>query len=97
MPGIVRTTLDSHIGHACPKNPYHVTAYAEGSGDVFVNGESAVRLHDETWCGDPAADCSTTVFVNGLGVHRQFDATAGHDCWVPNSAATGSEDVFANG
>lgn len=30
-------------------------------------------------------------------VHRKGDATGGHGSWVPNSAKTGSEDVFANG
>ena len=37
-------------------------------------------------------DASDLDFVEGLG-----DATGGHGSWVPNSAATASSNVFANG
>jgi hypothetical protein len=95
MPGIVRVELDRHIGHACVKQPYHQTPYKTGSENVFVNGAKAVRIGDTCACTDPATEGSTTVFVNGIGVHRKDDATGGHGCWVANKAATGSENVFA--
>ena len=38
---------------------------------------------------------STTVRVNSIAIHRVGDATGGHGSWVPNSAATGSSNVFA--
>ena len=50
MPGIVRTNSDSHIGHASPTpNPFHKTSYEEGSSNVYVNGEKAVRIGDKTY------------------------------------------------
>lgn len=98
MPGIVRKGTDSHIGHASPTpNPFHKTAYAEGSPNVFVNGASAVRIGDKTSCGDPAVVGSGNVIINGIGVHRLGDATGGHGSWVPNASASGSGNVFANG
>ena len=98
MPGIVRKTTDKHVGHSSPTpNPFHQTAYAEGSPDVFTNGQPTVRKDDKTACGDPAVGTSPDVYVNGIKVHRKDDATGGHSSWVPNAAKTGSEDVFANG
>ena len=94
MPGIVRVDLDKHIGHAKAKTPYHQTAYKTGSVNVFVNGKKAVRIGDKTACNDIALEGSTTVFVNGIGVHRKDDATAGHNGWVANKAATGSTNVI---
>ena len=98
MPGIVRTNLDKHVGHASPTpNPFHQTAYELGSPDVFINNEKVVRKGDTTYCGDPAVGHSPDVYVNGIPVHRKNDATGGHSSWVPNQAATGSDTVFANG
>lgn len=98
MPGITRVGLDSHAGHASPTpNPFHQTAYASGSGNVFVNGAAAVRIGDATGCGDPAVGGSSTVIINGQGVHRETDATGGHGSWVPNSSAGGSSNVIAGG
>jgi uncharacterized Zn-binding protein involved in type VI secretion len=97
MPGIVRKELDKHIGHASQTpNPFHQTAYNEGSPTVFVNSKPTVRIGDKTSCGDPAKDGSPTVFVNSIKAHRQGDATEGHDSWSPTSAETGSSNVFAN-
>lgn len=97
MPGIVRTNLDSHVGHDSPSPaPFHKTAYATGSGTVFINNERVVRKGDTTYCGDPAVGASSTVFVDGEPVHRQGDATDGHASWVANSAETGSDTVFAD-
>ena len=98
MPGIVRKSVDSHIGHASPTpNPFHKTSYASGSSNVFVNGSSAVRVGDKAGCGDPASAGSANVYVNSISVHRKGDATSGHGSWPGNAAATGSGDVFANG
>lgn len=98
MPAVVRTNADSHIGHASPSpGPFHKTAYAVGSPNVFTNGEKTVRIGDTTYCGDPAVAGSPNVFVNGIPVHRLGDGTGGHASWVPNAAATGSPNVFANG
>jgi uncharacterized Zn-binding protein involved in type VI secretion len=96
MAKVTRVGLDTHIGHASPTpNPYHVTPYATGSGDVKTNGASTVRVGDLTACGDIAVGSSSTVFINGRGVHRQGDVTGGHGSWVPNASASGSGDVFA--
>lgn len=97
MPGIVRVDLDSHVGHESPSPaPFHKSAYAEGSSTVFINNKRVVRKGDKTYCGDPAEGASGTVYIDGIPVHRQGDATAGHASWVPNSAETGSDTVFAD-
>lgn len=97
MPGIVRVG-DAHAGHSSPTpNPTHKTSYAAGSGNVFVNGQAAVRVDDATSCGDKAAAGSSTVFINGKAVHRKGDATTGHGSWVASSAASSSSDVIADG
>jgi hypothetical protein len=98
MAAVTRVGEDTHVGHASPTpNPFHQTAYAEGSANVFANGAKVVRIGDETSCGDPASAGSGTVFANGIAVHRKGDATGGHGSWVPNSSASGSPDVFAGG
>lgn len=98
MPAVSRVDADMHIGHASPTpNPFHRTAYATGSPNVFVNGHKCVRITDVTYCGDPAVAGSSTVSVNGLPVHRIGDATGGHGSWVPNASSTGSPNVFAGG
>ena len=96
MPEVTRVSKDKHVGHASPTpNPFHQTAYATGSENVLTNSERTVRIGDTTSCGDPATGGSTTVFVNGIGVHRKGDATGGHGSWIPNSSASGSDNVFA--
>ena len=51
---VTRVGLDKHIGHLSPTpNPFHQTAYAEGSPDVFTNGAKTVRIGDKTSCTDP--------------------------------------------
>ena len=67
MPAVTRVGLDSHVGHASPTpNPFHQTAYATGSSNVFTNGAKTVRIGDTTSCGDPAAAGSPNVFVNKI-------------------------------
>lgn len=99
MPGIVRADVDSHVGHARPCDPpapFHQTPYrASGNTKVYVESKLAIVEGDMTACGDPAVGKSSKVFIMGKGVHRQGDATGSHDCWVPNSAATGSSKVIA--
>ena len=98
MPGIVRVGTDKHVGHASPTpNPFHKTPYATGAATVFVNGAKMVRVDDKTACLDPATAGSPNVFAESKAVHRQGDATGGHDSWVANKAETGSGDVIANG
>ena len=98
MPAVTRVGLDSHVGHASPTpNPFHQTAYATGSPDVFTNNAKTVRVGDTTACGDPAAAGSPDVFVNGIAIHILGDATSGHGSWVANASASGSGNVFANG
>lgn len=98
MPGIVRASVDKHIGHASPTpNPKHTTAYVAGQSTVFANGKEVIRKGDKTSCGDPAVGSSSNVYAEGKLVHRQGDATGGHGSWVPNAAATGSGDVIVNG
>jgi len=98
MPEVTRVGTDTHVGHASPTpNPFHQTAYAAGSPDVFTNGAKTVRIGDSTSCGDPATGGSATVKVNGIGVHRKGDATGGHGSFVPNSSASGSANVIAGG
>ena len=96
MPEVTRTTVDKHVGHASPTpNPFHQTAYAQGSPNVFTNSENTVRIGDQTSCGDPATAGSATVFVNSIKVHRKDDATGGHGSWVANKSNSGSSNVFA--
>jgi hypothetical protein len=96
MPEVCRVDVDLHIGHASPTpNPFHRTAYAQGSSDVKTNDQKTVRVGDKTYCGDPAKVGSGSVLVNGIPVHRNRDATKGHSSWVPNAASSGSPDVIA--
>ena len=98
MPAVTRVDTDNHIGHASPTpNPFHQTAYAEGSANVFTNGKKTVRIGDKTHCGDPATEGSSTVKVNSIGVHRKGDATGGHGSWVANASSSGSANVIAGG
>ena len=96
MPGIVRTNVDTHVGHSGYRSPYHKTYYASGSGNVYANNEQVVRKNDSLACGDKALGTSSNVYANNILVHRQGDATTGHGNWTPNSAATGSTNVFVN-
>lgn len=98
MPEITRVEKDRHVGHASPTpNPFHRTAYATGSPNVFVNSAKCTRVTDTTSCGDPATAGSNTVFANSLKVHRKGDATGGHGSWVPNESSEGSPDTIAGG
>ena len=70
MPEITRVGLDSHVGHASPTpNPFHQTAYATGSPDVYVNGAKVVRIGDTT-SSAAASSFANTSFISGLAPHR---------------------------
>jgi uncharacterized Zn-binding protein involved in type VI secretion len=98
MPGVVRVGKDFHVGHASPSpNPFHQTAYATGSPNVYTNDAKTVRIGDTTACTDVAVGSSPNVYANNILVHRLNDATGGHASWVPNSATTSSINVYANG
>lgn len=100
MAGVVRAGKDIHVGHASvTPNPFHRTKYSTGSSNVTINGAPVVRGGgvDRTACGDVTTGLSGNVTVNGTGVHRIGDGTAGHGSWVGNAAASGSTNVFANG
>jgi uncharacterized Zn-binding protein involved in type VI secretion len=101
MPGIVRNG-DKHIGHASPCDPFHQTPYVAGlNTSVYVNGKLGVVLGDSTACGDPATSGSSTVFFNGIAVHRLADSTGGHPAdscgenWFPNASGEASTNVIA--
>ena len=95
---VCRVDADRHFGHASPTpNPFHQTNYATGSPNTFTNGHKNVRVGDQTYCTDVAIEGSSTVFVNGKRQHRRYDATRGHESWVPNFALTGSPNTFAGG
>ena len=96
MPAVVRASADAHAGHSGYRVPFHQTHYVGGSGSVFVNNEPIIRKGDRCLCGDPAVGASGTVFANNIPVHRLGDSTGGHGNWVPNSAASGSPNVFAD-
>ena len=94
----VCTNVDTHFGHASPTpNPFHITPYVATQFNVTAMGTPMITLGDFTACGDPVVGCSTLVTVGGKPVHRQFDATGGHEGWVPNAAATGRPLVKAGG
>ena len=104
MPGVVRTSVDTHVGHPCPEGgqPAHTaTAYnSAGQSKVFSDGHLVVNKGGGLDCGDTVngerGEVSSKVFAGNQGVHRQGDATHGHGCWVPSTAASGSSKVFAD-
>jgi len=97
MPGIVRQG-DVHAGHASPTpNPYHQSSYNPAQSKVYAEGKLMITSGAATGCGDPVAGVSGRVFADGRAVHRLGDATGGHGSWVPNSAASASGRVYADG
>ncbi len=96
MPRIIRMGLDLSQGHCYNPKPSLI-----GSIDVFVNNLPVVRQFDSYSqihsCGPDthsmgiALEGSPTVFVNGLGVHRDGDKIACGDV-----ADNGSLDVFVD-
>lgn len=85
---------DLSVGHdGWPPRPS-----IQRSSNVFINGIPCVRVTDsyDIHCkirechGGKASGGSSTVFVNGLAIHRTGDAI---DCG--DTAGTGSPNVFA--
>lgn len=95
MPPIFRANKDFSVGHC-----YSPRTCLAGSPDVIVNNSPAVRKTDPYGqvhsCNDDshsmgvAATGSSTVFVNGFGVHRTGDLVSCGD-----TAGVGSSNVFA--
>lgn len=86
--------------HGCPACPHDVRGPAtEGSPDVRINGEPALRVGDP---GDHASCCgpnrwqavggAPAVLINGKAAHRKGDATA--HCGGDGQLITGSGDVI---
>lgn len=96
MPRIIRTLIDPSQGHCFTPKPA-----LTGSIDVLINNLPAVRQFDSYGqihsCGNnthsmgAALEGSFTVFINGLGVHRDGDKISCGDV-----ADNGSLDVFAD-
>ena len=67
MPAVIRSGLDSHVGHASPTpNPFHQTAYTGGSPNVSINGAASIRIGDATgghgsWVANSATGGSSNV------------------------------------
>ena len=96
---VVRCFVDSHVGHPCPRVPlpFHRTQYVNpGQTFVTVEGVPAVVVGGTTACGDTATGSSSFVIAGGSFLHRALDATAGHGCFLPNAAASGSLFVLAD-
>jgi len=91
MPAVCRVG-DSHTGGSVDTG---------GSPNVFINDRTAHRRTDSQSHGGVQSDCSSTVFVNGLGIARVGDFTAGEPpppvMHGDNPEAVGSPDVFAGG
>jgi len=72
-----------------------------GSPNVFVNGRAAHRHSDSQSHGGVQNDCSATVIINGFGIARIGDFTAGEPpppvMHGDNPQANGSPNVFAGG
>lgn len=91
---------DSHGRICCPHNV--VGPATEGSPDVFINGQPALRLGDKgqhsSCCGSNTWRCaegSSTVFINGRPAVRLGDRT--DHCGGTGSIIEGSDDVFIGG
>ena len=98
MPPVTRANLDASTGHAGYVPRLNTP---NGSTDVFVNGQGAVRdtdpWPDHTDPGPPATHSnvkqssgSTTVFVNGLALARIGDSISCGD-----AVAAGSPNVIS--
>lgn len=96
MPSVFRVGTDYSVGHC-----YSPRQCLNGSPDVFADGKTIVRKTDDYGqthsCGDnthsmsKAFTGSSTVLINGLGVHRTGDLVSCGD-----TAGAGSPTVFAN-
>ena len=98
MPPVTRANLDASTGHAGYVPRLNTP---NGSTDVFVNGQGAVRdtdaWPDHTDPGPPythsnvrQSSGSTTVFVNGLALARIGDSISCGD-----AVAAGSPNVIS--
>jgi len=96
MPKAIRATIDLSQGHCYSPSPSLM-----GSPDVLVNSFPVVRVDDnysQVHCCGPAChqmgpvlEGSTTVFVNGKGIHRDGDKISCGDV-----GDNGSENVLVD-
>ena len=90
MPAIARKGVDKASAHnGVPES--HLL-FSEGSSDVFIGGNSVVRIGDKTAGEDVALTGSGTVFVNGKAAHRIGDSITAHPGGSPTilTCETGS-------
>lgn len=99
MPGVVRQDIDTQAGHPCPSVPtsHGPQAYVSaGQSKVYADNALIVNKGGSAACGDTVDAVSSKVFAGGKGVHRLGDATVGEGCFVPSTAASGSNKVFSD-
>lgn len=72
------------------------TIYNSGSGSsILINNYPAVVQDDLTECGDKVVGCSSTVLIDGKGVHRLGDEMDSHDGnYTPSICISASGNVF---
>lgn len=97
--GIARSTIDyasAHSNGSSHTSPDQ-TFYVAGAGSkVLVNGFPAIVQLDTAACGDIAIGCSTSVFINGKGVHRITDELDSHvGTYSPSVCDSAASNVFA--
>lgn len=106
MPAQSRVGDSSQIdcdSHGCPACPHSCVGPAvNGSGDVNVNGQPALRFQDNgvhSGCCGPntwvAVNGSDSVFINGRPAHRVGDDD--EHCGGLGKMIAGSPDVFTGG
>jgi uncharacterized Zn-binding protein involved in type VI secretion len=101
MAGIARANTDwasTHMNSDVHLEPV-MTLYLPGNGaTVLINGQAAITQFDSVLCGELAIGCSSTVFINGRGVHRLGDMLDSHvGTYSPSVCASASSNVFAGG
>jgi uncharacterized Zn-binding protein involved in type VI secretion len=106
MPGQGRVGDIGHVpsdSHGCLACAHEAEGAAiQGSPDVFVNRQPALRVGDPGehvhCCGANkwwAETGSATVFINGIAAHRKTDRT--RHCGGMGQLVTGSENVIVGG
>ena len=99
MPGVVRQDIDTQAGHPCPAVPtsHGPQAYVSaGQSKVYADNALSVNKGASAACVDTVDAVSSKVFAGVKGGHRLGDATVGEGCFVPSTAASGSNKVFSD-
>lgn len=96
--GIARANVDhaSTHTHTYTKTTHISPTYlSSGNATVFVNGNPGVVVGDLLSCGEIAIEGSSTVFINGKGVHRLGDKCDSHASqFSPSYCESASSTVF---